>query len=165
MLRKRITGGITLDGENKNKYLLGGVPRRTSEAHVAGTYLGYAIINSPEGMVERRIDVPRGVKAVDAEYVLDQVKNGNTPLFYRDGHEENDNLLQLGSGKVHPISKGFVLVTDPTSEAKFEGLTLEDKEVVISTAPNIHLNLDTEEISFNDNLINEIFLSKGKGSR
>jgi len=143
-------------------------PRKMSEARVPGTYLGYAIVNTPEGMVEQRIDVPEGVKSVDSVYVMNQLKNPNAVRIV-DEHREGDNVLKLGYGVAHSISKGFVLVTDPSSDAKFEGKPLEGNHFRILTSPNIHVDLDSEKITIEESAKTAIYenalFSKGKESR
>ena len=152
-------------GRDNLKFQIGdGHPRRMTEAISVGTYLGNVVINTEAGMLTTVIQVPRGVTAVNSDYILHKIEHNNDRYWDVTPHDEAGRSNRLTIGKaaaVHPIAPGCVFITDASSFAKFEGETLEGQEFVIPRSPNMHYDPERDEVKISEKPV----LSRGRGSR
>jgi hypothetical protein len=117
--------------------------------------LGMVIANTDEGMLNKRINVPEGILAVDEKYILNQMTHSDASALSF-GHTSGDNHLKVGKDcKAYAIAPGVVFVQMPGVLAdkapRFEtGIKpLDHNEFDIPRSPCVHFN-ENEEVTIKD---------------
>ena len=117
--------------------------------------LGIVIANTDEGILDKRINIPEGITAVNEKYIMNQMKNADAAALTF-GHKKGDNHLKVGKGcKGYVIAPGVVFVQIPSvlgsDGPKFDTklAPLDHSELDIPRSPCVHFN-ENEEVIVQD---------------
>ena len=117
--------------------------------------LGIVMANTDEGMLEKRVNIPEGITAVNEKYIMNQMRNADAAALSF-GHTSGDNHLKVGEGcKAYVLAPGVVFVQIPSvlgaDGPKFDTKLkpLDHSEMDIPRSPCVHFN-ENEEITVQD---------------